>query len=85
MLKELEETLENHNSRLNHLQKEVSTLKAQKGGADRLTYSAKEAAAALGVKATTIRKWIKEGKLTAANVNGTLLINVESVMKLINP
>lgn len=85
MLKELEETLKNHDSRINHLQKEVSSLKAIKGGAERLTYSTKEAATALGVKPTTIRQWIKEHKLTATNVNGTLLISVESVMKLINP
>ena len=85
MLKELEETLNNHDARLNHLQREVSKLNAITNGANRVTYSTKEAATVLGVKATTIRSWIKDGKLTATNVNGTLLISVQSVMKLINP
>lgn len=84
MLKDLENTLKSHQTQIDHLQKEVSTLKAKGSTAHKLTYTVKEAASALGVKETTIRTWIAEHKLKAIQTGKNLLIPADNLLALIN-
>lgn len=83
MLKDLENTLKSHQYQIDHLQKEVSTIKANTGAKQKLTYTTKEAAQALGVKETTIRTWIAEGKLTVTKTSKIMLIHADSLHDLI--
>lgn len=84
MLKELEETLKSHQNQINNLQKKVITLEAKNDVNQKITYTVKEASSSLGVKETTIRSWIAEGKLKAIQTGKNFLIPTESLMSLIN-
>jgi excisionase family DNA binding protein len=49
----------------------------------RLAFSVNEAAAALGLSASSIWKWISLGKLRAIRIGGRTLITVEEVKRVL--
>lgn len=84
MLKDLENTLKSHQDQIDHLAKVVAKIEASSKGTQKLTYTVKEAAEALGVKQTTIRAWISEGKLKATLTGKNFLIPTNNLLQLIN-
>lgn len=50
---------------------------------ERLLYTSEQAAAALGIGKTTVRKIIAEGKLSIVNVRGRVMIDREELRRYI--
>lgn len=85
MLKELEETLKSHQTQISKLQKEINEMKIKTNGVQKLAYTVKEAAVATGIKETTLRTWINEGKLHATQSGKNYLIPCDVLIQFLNP
>jgi excisionase family DNA binding protein len=66
-----------------YMQKEIISLREKNNKTDKPVYTTKEASVLLGMKASTIRRWINEGKLKAVPSCRPLLITAESINLLI--
>jgi excisionase family DNA binding protein len=66
-----------------YMQKEIISLREKNNQTDKPVYTTKEASVLLGMKTTTIRKWITAGKLKTVEGCRPLLITAESINLLI--
>lgn len=86
-IKKLAEMVQNYDATINHLHDKINQLtekvEALNIVKDKLSYSVKEASNATGLKATTIRTYFQDGKLTGSKAGKNILIDADSLKALI--
>ena len=85
MFEQLEKTMAQNTNDISELKNDVAELKKQTTTAiEKLSYSIKEAAQVLGIKPTTVRAWLENGKLTGIKSEKLILIHKVSITNLLN-